>query len=171
MQELKCDHCLKCAEPTEHGYVFCEKCTPRYGQTTRIFSDKLQKELTLYVGTFPTGSVIKDRLQGRLPVKWWLGTDALTMWFKPPGKRLTLVILHRIKMLLLEPLIYQHWFTGPRLIASLQRGRFLTQKNAHKGVNVFFYHPKNFGEFERWVHGIEIIEQLQACVEWIKLGV
>ena len=105
MQELKCDHCLKCAEPTEHGYVFCEKCTPRYGQTTRIFSDKLQKELTLYVGTFPTGSVIKDRLQGRLPVKWWLGTDALTMWFKPPGKRLTLVILHRIKMLLLEPLL------------------------------------------------------------------
>ena len=44
MQELKRDRCLKCAEPTEHGYVFCEKCTPRYGQTTRIFSNELQKK-------------------------------------------------------------------------------------------------------------------------------
>jgi len=75
MQELKRDRCLKCAEPTEHGYVFCEKCTPPYGQTTRIFSEELQKELTLYVGTIPTGSVMKDRLHGRLPVKWWLETQ------------------------------------------------------------------------------------------------
>ncbi len=189
MPTTKRDRCLKCAEPTEHGYVFCEKCTPCYGQTTRIFSNELQKELTLYVGTIPTGSVMKDRLQGRLPVKWWLGTDALTMWFKPPGKRLTLVILHRIKMLLLEPFIYRHWFTGPRLIASLQRWRFFNEKkalivlhpsklhkslkkSAHKGFNVFYYHPKNSGEFERWVYGIDIIEQLQERVDgvrWIRV--
>jgi hypothetical protein len=189
MQELKRDHCFICAQKTEHGYVFCEDCSPRYGQTTRIFDEKLQKQLSLYVGRISTTGVIKDRLQGRLPIKWWMGTDALTMWFKPPGRRFALVMLHRIKMLLLEPFIYRHWLTGPRLIDSLRRSKFIdldkarivfwpgkmhrgVEKSEHDGFNILYYHPSNSGEFERWVYGIDIIEQLQArCtdVTWIRI--
>ncbi|TDI85998.1 MAG: hypothetical protein E2O79_00805 [Caldithrix sp.] len=136
MQELKCDHCLKCAEPTEHGYVFCEKCTPRYGQTTRIFSDELQKELALYVGTFPTGSVIKDRFRGRLR-KMVAGNGCVNDVVQSSWQTVDSGDTAPYQDVIARAFTYQHWFTGPRLIASLQRGRFLTQKNAHKGVNVF----------------------------------
>lgn len=187
MKELKSETCLKCGGKTENNYVLCEDCTPRYGQTTTVYDKNLGKYLTLFIGSIPFWSVIGSCLRGRRPIKWWMGTDALTMWFMPPGLNKILIILHRIKMRLLEPFIFQHWLTGPRLLQDLEKsgtvhvnnvfvaywpGKYHTirEKKEHNGFNVLYYDPMDT-KFQRWKYGIDIIEKIKeqvSGVNWIK---
>ncbi len=186
MKEFKSDSCLKCGTATNH-FVFCEDCTPHYGQAVTVYENNLKKYLTLFIGSIPFFSVIASRLSGHLPVKWWMGTDALTMWAMPPGKSKTLVLLHRIKMRLLKPLIFQHWVTGPRLLEDLEKsgtlkmdevlvaywpGKYhtISEKKQHDGFNILYYDPLDT-EFQRWKYGIDIIAKIKeqvSDVNWIK---
>lgn len=187
MKVIKSDLCFKCRSKTNKRYLFCEDCTPIYGETVSVYDGNLNKRLTLYIGKIPFWRVIAYRLKGESPVKWWMGTDALTIWYQPPGKRWIVVILHRIKMRLLEPFIFQHWVTGPRLIADLEKSNAVqmdtvvvaywpgeyhrrVKKIEHEGFNVLYYDP-NSGPFERWKYGIAIIEEIKkrvSDVNWIK---
>lgn len=186
---LKYENCLKCGTQTPNGQIFCNTCSPRYGETTRVFDEQKNVYLTLFVGSIPFFETLKARIKGQNPVKWWMGTDALTMWFFPPGKNFLMVILHRIKMLLLEPFIYQHWVTGSRLIKSLDKVWFIksnkvkvvywpgnilrvSEKQKHDTFNILYYHPKNSGKFENWVYGIDVIEGLKerlSQVNWMRV--
>jgi glycosyltransferase involved in cell wall biosynthesis len=169
--------------------VFCEECSPRYGKTTTVFDKESGKSWVLFVGSISAITTVTSWFKGVRPIKWWLGTDALTMWFNPPGISVCLNILHRIKMRILEPFIFQHWVTGPRLLRSLEKCHFIdrdklrvvywpgkfkkvSRKIEHEGFNIFYYHPKKSGEFERWVYGIDIIEELSEKlkgVRWIRI--
>ncbi len=188
MKVIQSDSCLKCGIKTNRGILFCENCNPIYGQAVSVFDEELNRRLTLYVGKIPFWSVVSSRIKGQLPVKWWMGTDALTMWYRPPGKRWRDVILHRIKMRLLEPLIFRHWVTGPRLFYDLEKSSNIQmdkvvvaywpgkyhkkiKKIEHEGFNVLYYDPDS-GPYERWVYGTDIIEQIKkkvSDVNWLKI--
>ncbi len=141
----------------------------------------------IFVGTIPFWKVIAARVKGLAPIKWWMGTDALTMWLTPPGKNILMTVFHRIKMRLLDFFIFQHWVVHPRLIADLQKSKLdlnklavaihpaKYQENVHKishsGFNILYYDPGG-GEYERWKYGIDIIEKIKKSiinVNWIKI--
>ncbi|MDZ7373876.1 MAG: hypothetical protein ONB23_07875 [candidate division KSB1 bacterium] len=186
--ELKSSVCWLCGAPTPHGYVFCSKCTPPYGKQVLLRSPDRRKGKAVFVGTIPIAHVIARRILGWRIVKWWMGTDALTMWMCPPGIARWKVLAHRWKMRLLEPLISEHWVTGRNLIADLSRargidgkklrivywpGRFQSpvRREPHPGFNVLYYDPGG-GTFKRWVYGIDVIEELRRRfpnVNWIRL--
>jgi hypothetical protein len=152
--------CWVCNEPCT--FTFCQKHIPKYG-------DVIKKEnYTLFVGSMPLKKVLLAILGKEKITKWWLGTDALTMSEFPKGKKPLKIILHRIKMKLLDPFIYQHWLVSMRLLVYL-RGRVnlsnftikvhdcYHMKKSKKPLIVGYYSPP-FSKFNEWVYGIDIIE-------------
>lgn len=98
--------CLVCGT----GLGWCNKHAPLYGDHVRV------NDLSIYVGTIPLMSVLFDLMTGQKPIKYWMGTDILTMIMYPPHKNRFIVLLHRIKMRLLDYVLYEHWFVTPRLM-------------------------------------------------------
>lgn len=166
--------CLKCSKGGD--FVFCGDCTPGYGETFYT-TNRLHKNLTIFVGTIPFFKVISSHIRGNICIKWWMGTDALTMWYFPPGKSKVKIILHRIKMHLLEPFI-EHWVTGERLLYDLPSrikpiikywpGKYQAQveKKAHEGFNILYYNPPN-NIFNRWLYGLDIIQKIKQRVNGV----
>jgi len=137
----------------------------------------------------PLFPVIMSFLKGEIVIKWWLGTDALTMWYFPPGKNKMLVILHRIKMWVISPFV-EHWATGKILLSDISTivsdnckivywpGKYQEKlkKKEHKGFNILYYHPtepgsvtklypvKNKISFVAWKYGLDIIEELKRKI-------
>jgi len=165
--------CIKCTRKSDH--VFCWVHCPLYGETVSI----KHKKLTIFVGRIPLFEVIVFLLKGHKCIKWWMGTDALTMWYFPPGKSKIKIILHRIKMWLIGPLV-AHWVTGERLLYDLpsqtrNRARIKywpskyqtkVEKKAHKGFNVLYYNPPN-STFNRWKYGLDLIEEIKQRVDGV----
>ncbi|HEX9653128.1 MAG TPA: hypothetical protein VGA99_05415 [bacterium] len=179
--------CFSCGQATQNKYIFCESCTPAYGDAVLLENPKRKPRLMIFVGTIPFWKVIAARLNGLAPVKWWMGTDALTMWFTPPGKSSLMVAVHRIKMRILDFFIAHHWVVSPRLLADLQKSKLNLSKVAiavhppkyhapikkdhHQGFNILYYDPAE-GKYSNWVYGIDIIDEIKdklANVNWIRV--
>lgn len=188
--------CFRCGQPTQNKYIFCEACTPAYGDAVIVAdpqrvrrADPLRRKrrLIIFVGTIPFWKVIAARVKGLAPVKWWMGTDALTMWLTPPGKSAIMVAIHRLKMRLLDFFIAHHWVVSPRLLADLQKSKLDLSKLAiavhppkyharikkipHDGFNILYYDPGE-GEYSNWVYGIDIIDEIKnrlSDVNWIRV--
>jgi hypothetical protein len=182
---VESDACFRCGQPTQNKYIFCEACTPAYGDAVVVDDPQRERRLIIFVGTIPFWKVIAARVKGLLPIKWWMGTDALTMWLTPPGKSRLLMTFHRIKMRVLDFFIAHHWVVSPRLLADLQKSALdlsnvaiavhppkyhaPIEKIQHDGFNILYYDPGE-GEYSNWVYGIDIIDEIKsrlAGVNWI----
>jgi hypothetical protein len=187
MQVVESDVCFSCGLPTQNRYIFCERCTPAYGDAVVVEDQRRGRELMIFVGTIPFLKVIRVRMQGKLPVKWWMGTDALTMWMTPPGKTWLMTVSHRLKMRILDFAIFQHWVVHPRLIADLQKGGISLgkiavalhppkyhqrmQRKPHAGFNILYYYPDD-NEYTRWVYGIDVVDEIKRRlndVNWMRV--
>ena len=68
--------CLVCNAAVENpDYPFCFRHIPRYGDRIVLAGGKT----VLYYGTVRLSDVIRDRIAGKSLVRWWLGTDVLTL--------------------------------------------------------------------------------------------
>ncbi len=188
INELKSEHCYKCGNRTLNGYIFCENCTPCYGQTISFIAPTSGKRWRVFVGTIPFWQVVWSWLRGIRTIKWWMGSDALTLWSVPPGRNRLEIFLHRLKMRLLKPFITRHWVTSSRLVVDLARSKSVlpdkiaivywpgrhhqpVRKQPHVGFNILYYDPGK-DKFKRWVYGIDIIETVQVKltgVNWVKI--
>lgn len=170
--------CLICAQG------FCQKHTPKFGDVIRVWG------LSVYVGSIPFFTVLFDRfVLGLKPVKYWMGTDVLTMFMYPPHKRKWKVWLHRAKMWLLNWVLYQHWFVSANLLNETLQLRWFKvrcewlifkkpppklkpeHRVKHEGFNVLVYNPKR-SLFDKWLYGDDIIRWLQnefLQVNWIEV--
>lgn len=108
-------------------------------------------------------------------IKWWIGTDALTMATYPPGdfRWHVRIFFRRIWYRIIESFIYQHWFVAEHLANSIrvaENKKYLVvdppiiatkiKKKKHDGFNVLYYFPsitKNI-KFKKWLYGFDIFE-------------
>jgi hypothetical protein len=186
--EIRSANCWRCGKATPRGYVFCAQCTPRYGETVLLRTAEDHPGKAIFVGSIPLLRVVLERIRGRRVVKWWMGTDALTMWMCPPGMSRWKVLAHQWKMRLLERFIDEHWVTGRRLLEDLRRAHGISPTKVavvywpgkyqepiplqtHQAFNAVYYDPGG-GRFKRWVYGMDVIEALKERfpqVNWIRL--
>lgn len=158
-------NCFKCGKNTIN--FFCEECIPRYGDVVESHS----KEEMLFVGSIPILKVLKYCRTHRI-IKWWMGTDVLTLNIFPPGKSVFKVLLHRLKMTLLEPFISKHLFVSERLMnrsRTKKEQEVVVHQAKHiekdkKPFVVGYYLPEET-EFNNWIYGKDIIERLVYLFE------
>lgn len=138
---------------------------PKYGDVV------VTEDCAIFLGSFKVKNLIKFR--NKKIIRWWVGTDALTMWFFPPGKSKIKILIHRIKSYLLNPLIYEHWFVSERL-----RNEILTKTNlnikrsmivVHEASDIVklenpfvvgYYMPEET-VYNKWVYGYTIIRSVK----------
>lgn len=158
--------CFKCGMPTGmKENLFCDKCIPKYGDIVKSFTN----QSILFVGSIPLLKVLKYYRTHKI-IKWWMGTDILTMYMVPPGKSSLAVYLHRLKMKLLEPIIDYHFFVSEKLMSEAKFIKnndkcvvFVHQaksiKKDGKPFVVGYYLPES-SVFNDWVYGEDMINDL-----------
>lgn len=179
LKELRSELCYLCGQKTNYGYIFCEHCKPKFGDS--VYLSELNG--TVFVGSIPIVKVLTSLIRRRKVIKWWMGTDALTLHRKPPGFSWLKIHLHQIKMRLLEPAISHHWIVSEVLIKDLEGSGFVrlnkltkvvkpakfqkvVTKVDHPGFNVLYYHPSN-SQFKRWVYGADTFEQIRNRIQGV----
>lgn len=143
--------------------VFCDKHIPKYGDIVINY----KRNIALFVGSIPFLEVIKYYRQGYTIVKWWLGTDLLTMNKFPKGKSVIKILLHRIKMKIISKYIRCHWFVSERLFreANFDFNDYMIVPHQaenvikrNKPLFVGYYLPD--GKYNDWVYGGDYIKKL-----------
>jgi hypothetical protein len=162
---------MVCDSIIEHsGYPFCLRHIPQYGDRLILHDGKT----VVYCGTIRLSDVIRDLFARKSLVRWWWGTDALTLHSFPPGLSRWRILLHRIKSRLLKP-IFKNWTFGPGLIEELNRCGYSVQSvvvtpphhtKLYRGPVLFVgvYVP-NRSEYSRWKYGLDIVDQVKACFQ------
>lgn len=132
---------------------------------------------------------IRDLFHGRKIVKWWIGTDALTLLCFPPGKWLWYVriIYQRLFYKIVKNFI-EHWVVGEHLGFYLKEFGITDYhiiqdpaqythviKKSHQIKSVLYYYPGNHGNriFKEWVYGYDVFSILKAeypDINWITVN-
>jgi len=140
-----------------------------------------------YYGKMPVFNAFLFWLLGKKIVRWWVGTDALTLNFTPPGDWLWQNIrlpLHRVKTKLIDMIITEHLVVSEKLKAHLENfgiktskirieASYLTYpKKSEPKPLVLVYYPikKRNQKFKNWVYGVDIIKELkkrEQDVNWL----
>lgn len=137
---------------------------PKYGDVL------LKDGKAIFLGSTKLKNIWKYR-KYRL-VRWWLGTDVLTLWMKPPGFSRIRVVLHRVKAYLLNFLFEENWFVTEKLMNEVPV--FLKLKNKKVEIHfcedvklkknpliVGYYMPDRKNKYNWWVYGGGTIEELK----------
>jgi glycosyltransferase involved in cell wall biosynthesis len=176
-------NCLICQKHLDGYTPLCSEHAPAWGQSLHI------DDTTIIPGGLGVFDALLIKLMGRRLVRWWLGTDVWLLWAFPKGRGRLSVIKHRLKYHLTKFLVTENWVTSEileeELIACHVRRTkvryhirgMLTEKIKkipHDLVNIAYYYPKNSGDFQRYVYGIDLIEKLELMfpypiVNWIPL--
>lgn len=152
---------------------------PRYGDVV------CYNNCIVYVGTIPVFGLLKRKITGKRIIKWWMGTDVLTLCIYPPYYNRLQAWLHRVKMWLLRGFIDEHWFVCEKLrceipdkyvegkteIAYLRYPFKVYPKKDHEGFNVLYYAPA--GKFHEWLYGLDLIRWLinkYPELGWVKVN-
>lgn len=170
------NNCLICGT----GIGWCHEHTPAFGDNVRV------NGLSIYVGTIPFMSVISDRWLGLKPIKYWMGTDVLTMIMYPPHKSKLTVFLHRVKMRILNLFLHEHWIVSKGMERKLWMWPFNRKpfryvlkptptlipikRVKHDGFNVLVYLPSPDDLFRQWLYGYDVVKWLMNVypeINWI----
>lgn len=118
-------------------------------------------------------------------VRWWMGTDVLTLTMYPPGKSKIKVFLHRIKTMFVNKCFEENWFVSQRLINELplcakenfhnisvrvHEPEYSKVKVIEKPFVVGYYMPE-MTEFNSWVYGADTIAALYKYFQYSNLDV
>lgn len=147
----------------------------KYGDVATIDDKKV------FLGTVRIKDLWKYRKYRK--VRWWLGTDAFTLYMFPPGKSYLKVLLHRIKVILVNKYFEENWFVSQRLINELpdyyksilncvsvkvHEAEYI--KRIKKPFVVGYYMPE-LTEFNSWVYGVDIIAALYVFFKYSELDI
>lgn len=141
-----------------------------------VYGDVLFKNgRVIFLGSFPLFKVLYykfiDRDKRKI-VRWWMGTDVLTLWCFPTGKSKIKVLLHRIKTLLLNRFVSENWFVSEGLEKEVLSLTWLKINNPKVVVHqcnpikkkkyfvVIGYYMPEMSTFNEWVYGFDMIVKL-----------
>lgn len=167
--------CLVCGKPSK--YDFCVNHIPRYGR--QIWLDN--GRTVVFCGTVKIQWVVLARMFGARAVRWWWGTDALTLHAFPPGLSKIKITLHRIKVRLLDCLIGENWAFSSGLADEIKpfvrnkKIRVVIPPPDHISVKrepfgdvfvVGYYFPRTGNpEFVRWKYGLDLIWEAASILK------
>jgi len=177
--------CWVCSKKTKE-WILCSEHSPKYGDVLEIERGTIPFQTLYYI--FCGGVKLKNLkyfFGGTTLVKWWYGTDALTLIWRPPGYSKFEIWLHKKKFKLINWIFDEHWVNSERLIPPLLLfgiplkkikicdhppfHQDKVKKRDHSGFNVLFYYPPGT-TYNRWVYGIDIYEDVRDKingVNWI----
>lgn len=181
MEEIQSNYCLMCDRKTVNGWIYCANCTPTHKQKRTI------KNKEIFVGYNSYLLWILNYFKGKKNIKWWMGTDALTLVEFPPGKFSwkVKIVFKRILMKIFDRLIFEHWVVHKNLGKHLfdfginpQKIKIAVhppkhqkkfRKIKHDGINILYFcrgHRSN-NKFKRWKYGEDLFEQVKAQVDGV----
>jgi len=150
----------------------------RLDKTGKQFEDKfIYGDRIIFKEAHPK---IKDVLKGTA-VKWWIGTDALTLVKYPPGSFIwhIRILLRRIYYKLIHKYI-DHWIVAEHLGGYLYKFGIhdcclvidppiykKIRKRKHRDINILYYYPKctKNRKFKEWVYGYDIFKKVESFFE------
>ena len=138
----------------------------KYGDVVLDYTNKNQ---AVFLGTVRLKDIWKYRKRDK--VRWWLGTDVLTLWMYPEGKSRFRVKLHRIKTKLVNRFFKENWFVSEKLMKEVPFQYRLRKCKVRvhpcdvvlKKENplvVGCYMPEET-VYNKWVYGYDTIEYLK----------
>lgn len=175
-------NCLVCQKDTLDDITpLCADHAPAWGKCRHL------GKTTIIPGDIKLLDVIAIKLMRRKLIRWWLGSDIWLLYSFPRGRGKLSVLRHRLKYHLTKNFVDENWLDseklleefvsigGERAIVRYHVRGMLTEKVKrieHEGINIAYYWPKDSGEYQEEVYGVDMVKKLiyfYPQVNWLRL--